>query len=334
MGEISMIEFAWPYLFLLLPIPLLIMKIFAAKSACENAALKIPELSDFTPLQGEFSRGFSKLKIFLACIIWLAIVTAAARPQWVGNPVEIPQSGRDLMLAVDLSGSMQMKDFYVKDQAVDRLRASKLVAGDFIERRKGDRIGLILFGSQAYLQTPLTFDTATVKQLLMETEIGLAGNETAIGDAIGIAIKQLKESPKESRVLILLTDGVSNAGELSPEKAAEIASHENLKIHTIGIGSKEMLVNTLFGKRKVKTSSDIDEKALQMIAEKTGGKYFRAYNTQELALIYQEIDQLEKIERTQKTYRPTEEIYYWPALVAVFFIGISIAFGLIRGRIT
>lgn len=330
MGDNFMIEFAWPYLFLLLPIPLIILKWFSARQSHAHAALKVPEINDFIHLQSQSPTALPQLKTLFTFFIWIALVTAAARPQWIGKAIEIPQSGRDLMLAVDLSGSMQIKDFESNGQKVDRLTVSKMVAGDFIDRRKGDRIGLILFGTQAYLQTPLTFDTSTVKELLKEAEIGLAGKDTAIGDAIGMAVKQLRDSPQTSRVLILLTDGVNNAGELSPEKAAEIASHEHLKVHTIGLGSKSMVVNTMFGARQVNPSAEIDEKALKLVADKTGGKYFRAYNTQELAQIYQEIDQLESIERKNHFYRPTEEIYFWPLLIAIICIGMLMGFEAIR----
>lgn len=330
MGDDFMIEFAWPYLLFLIPIPLIMHKWFSSSQSHAHAALKVPEINDFIHLQNDPSTSLPKFKTLFAFIIWSALVAAAARPQWIGNAVEIPQSGRDLMLAVDLSGSMQIKDFEIKGQAVDRLTVSKMVAGDFIDRRKGDRVGLILFGTQAYLQTPLTFDTSTVKQLLKEAEIGLAGKDTAIGDAIGMAVKQLRDSPQTSRVLVLLTDGVNNAGELSPEKAAEIASHEKLKVHTIGLGSKSMVVNTVFGARQVNPSAEIDEKALKLVADKTGGNYFRAYNTQELAQIYQEIDQLESIERDNQFYRPTEEIYFWPLLIAVMCIGALMAYESMR----
>lgn len=321
-----MIEFAWPYLFLLFPLPWILSKLFPGNPSHERAALKVPALHDFIDFRNPSPASLPKLKTAFAFLIWIALLTSAARPQWIGNSVEIPQSGRDLMLAVDLSGSMRMEDFEINGKYTDRLTASKIVAGDFINRRKGDRIGLILFGSQAYLQTPLTFDLPTVSQLLKEAEVGLAGNETAIGDAIGLAVKQLQDSPQASRVLILLTDGNSNAGELSPEKAAEIASHAKLKIHTIGIGVNRIQVQTIFGARQINPSAEMDEKTLQMVAEKTGGKYFRAYNTQELAQIYNEIDQLESIERKHKFYRPTDEMYYWPLLIALLCYGIMMAY--------
>ncbi len=317
-----MIEFAWPYLFCLLPLPWVLSWLLPIKAARETAALKVPDLDDFAPFHNVSRR--NKLGVFsliLTCLAWAALVTAAARPQWIGDPVDIPQSGRDLMLAVDLSGSMMINDFEIKGQVVDRLSALKMILGDFIDRRKGDRLGLILFGSQAYLQTPLTFDITTVKQLLMEAVVGLAGKETALGDAIGLAVKQLRDSPQESRVLVLLTDGNNNTGELVPDKAAELAANAKLKVHTVAIGSNEAMVQTFFGARRVHPSAEIDEEALKMIAEKTGGQYFRAYDTKDLVKIYQKLDQLERIDHESKTFRPTDEIYKLPLLLAVILLG-------------
>lgn len=316
-----MIEFAWPYLFLLIPLPWLIYKLMPASVNQKSASLKLSDLSDVAHFKHSSSSSSSKLKLFIASLAWIALLTAAARPQFIGEPIEIPQSGRDLMLAVDLSGSMQIEDFEINGKHTDRLTALKLIASDFIDRRKGDRVGLILFGTQAYLQTPLTFDTGTAKQFLKEAEVGLAGKDTAIGDAIGLAVKQLKDSSQNSRVLILLTDGNNNAGELTPVKAAEIASRANLKVHTVAIGANSMVVQTIFGPQMMNPSADIDEKALKTVAEVTGGKYFRAYNTQELVQIYHEIDQLEPTERTKQHFRPTDEVYFWPLLLALIFLG-------------
>ena len=318
-----MIEFAWPYVFLLTPLPWIISIGLPASKKSKNASLNVPDLNDFKCFEQTVIK--PRAKTVYAFAVWLALIASAARPQHIGKTIEIPQTGRDIMLAVDLSGSMQVKDFEVKGKHVDRLTALKMIASDFIERRKGDRIGLILFGSSAYLQAPLTFDTVTVKQLLMEASVGLAGTNTAIGDAIGLAIKQLRENQQESRVLILLTDGKNNAGELAPEKAAEIAAHHHLKIHTIAIGAKEMRIRTLFGAQTL-NNSEIDEKALKMIAEKTGGQYFRAYNTQELAQVYGYIDQLEKVEHTHQSYRPTDEVYYWPLSAALLFSGLLMGY--------
>jgi Ca-activated chloride channel family protein len=324
MGGSPVIEFAWPYAFLLIIVPFLVYKFMPATHFKDNVALLVPELNDFFAFQNSSQKIPSKLKKGFLFLIWFALIFAAARPQWIGNMVEIPRSGRDLMLAVDLSGSMQIKDFKINGQLTDRLTALKLIASDFIERRKGDRVGLILFGSQAYLQAPLTFDVTTVKQLLMETAVGLAGQETAIGDAIGLAVKQLRNSPQSSRVLILITDGINNTGELKPEKAAEIASHEKLKIHTIAIGSDQQQYQSLFG-RGMLVAGEIDEKTLKLVAEKTGGSYFRDYNTDELVKIYQHIDKLEKRDQANIFYRPTIEIYYFALATAL--AGIALLMG-------
>lgn len=326
MGEKTVIEFAWPYLFLLIPLPWLVYRYLPASNFNREAALKVPFLGDFTVFKGACSIPCSKFKMVLILLIWFAALAAAARPQWIGKMISLPQTGRDLMLAVDLSGSMQTKDYEINGHLLDRLSAVKVIAADFIDRRKGDRIGLILFGSQAYLQAPLTFDALTVKQLLMEAAVGLAGTETAIGDAIGLAVKQLRDKPQESRVLILITDGNNNAGELSPEKAAEIAAHENLKIHTIAIGSKSQSLHSSFGLISMMPHYEIDEDTLKMVADKTGGQFFRAYNSAELAQIYQHIDQLERQEHAYQHFRPIKELYYWPLALVVFLSGILMCY--------
>ncbi|NOQ62938.1 MAG: VWA domain-containing protein, partial [Methyloprofundus sp.] len=264
-----------------------------------------------------------------AAAAWCLLVLASTRPQWLGEPIEQAVSGRDLMLAVDLSGSMKEQDFMLNNQRVDRLTATKAVANEFIERRVGDRLGLILFGTNAYLQSPLSFDRKTVQVLLNEAFLGLAGESTAIGDAIGLAVKRLQKQETDSRVLILLTDGANTAGEVTPIKAAEIAAKEQLKIYTIGIGADEMMVRSFFGSRKVNPSRDLDEKTLTAIAEKTGGRYFRARNTDELQRIYQILDALEPVEKDKQFFRPHNELFFWP-LAAALFLAAMIAFTRLR----
>ena len=215
-----------------------------------------------------------------------------------------------------------MDDFEINGKRVDRLTATKYVASEFIKRREGDRLGLILFGRQAYLQTPLTFDLVTVETFLQESAIDLAGKETAIGDAIGLAIKRLQDKSQESRVLILLTDGANTAGEVQPIKAAELAAEVGLKIYTIGIGADEMLRRSFFGTRRVNPSADLDEEALTAIAQKTGGRYFRARNTKELEDIYTLLDKLEPLEQEAKSFRPVTALYYWPLGLAIVLAGL------------
>jgi len=312
-----MIHFAWPWLLIILPLPLLLRWLLPSAEQGEEAALRAPfmhgvQLSAQTSKQSTAKRW----RKILAAVVWLLLVFAAMRPQWLGDAVELPLTGRDLMLAVDLSGSMQEEDFVLNGQTVDRLTATKKVAGSFIRKRVGDRLGLILFGERAYLQTPLTFDRDTVVTLLLESAIGLAGKKTAIGDAIGLAVKRLKDNPAESRVLILLTDGANTAGVVDPVKAAGLAAQKGLTIYTIGIGADEMIVRGLFGNRRVNPSRDLDEAALKQIAQQTGGRYFRARDTKQLEQVYSVIDQLEPVEQEQQLFRPRRALYYWPLGIA------------------
>jgi len=320
-----MIHFEWPLLIFALPLPLLLRWLLPPCQPAQQAALKVPFLDDFD-LGGQQPQGF-KVKtgsLVLVALAWILLVAACTRPQWLGEPIEQAVSGRDLMLAVDLSGSMEEQDFFIKNQAVDRLTAAKWVAEDFIERRTGDRIGLILFGTQAYLQTPLTFDRKTVETLLNESAIGLAGDKTAIGDAIGLAVKRLGDQPSQSRVLVLMTDGANTAGEVSPLKAAELAAAKHLKIYTIGIGADEMIVRSFFGDRKVNPSADLDEDTLVKIAESTGGHYYRARNTEELENIYLRLDELEPIAKDKQYFRPRTELFYWPLAAALLLFAVIV----------
>ncbi len=319
-----MIQFIWPWIAVLLPLPILIRFLLPAKNSLKDAALRIPFMDDF---KGSISTESTTKKntplMLLAVLAWCLLILAATRPQWLGEPVELPVSGRDLMMAVDLSGSMQVEDFTINGRTVNRLQATKYVASKFINSRQGDRIGLILFGRQAYLQTPLTFDRKTVNTFLQEAAIGLAGQETAIGDAIGLAIKRLVnlDNPEsdntQSRVLILLTDGANTAGEITPIKAAELAATNHLKIYTIGIGADEMIRQSFFGAQRINPSADLDEKTLKAIADKTGGRYFRARDTDELKKIYSLLNKLEPTEKESQSFRPITALYYWPLSIAV-----------------
>ena len=322
-----MISFEWLWALVLLPLPLLVRHLLPAAAAVQQAALRVPFMQDFGVVQTTVSQQTSRsLSWWLALLAWVLFILAVARPQWLGDPIELPVSGRDLMLAVDLSGSMQTRDFELNDQVMDRITAIKLVASKFIDRRVGDRLGLILFGTQAYLQTPLTFDRKTVKTLLQEAVIGLAGKDTAIGDAIGLAVKRFKQSkeaakkegrPVSKQVLILLTDGANTAGEVDPVKAADLAAAEGMTIYTIGVGADEMLVRSLFGVRRVNPSADLDETTLKAIANKTGGKYFRARDTQELQKIYKMLDGLEPVVKDTQSFRPRSALYPWPLALSL-----------------
>jgi Ca-activated chloride channel family protein len=311
-----MFEFAWPLVAAIAPLPLLLWLLLPRAERRSGLALQVPFYTDFSAAAGQ-RRAPARWQLALAVLGWLALVTAAARPQWIGEPISIPVTGRDLVLAVDISGSMETADMVLEGQAVNRLEVVKAVAGEFIQRRMGDRIGLILFGRRAYVQTPLTFDRETAGILLDESAIGLAGKETAIGDAIGLAVKRLRQDSGQERVLILLTDGANTAGAVEPIKAADLAAAEGLKIYTIGVGADEMMVRSLFGSRRINPSADLDEKTLTAIAEKTGGKYFRARDTQGLFAIYSMLDDLEPVAEEEEMVRPPKELFRWPLLLAL-----------------
>ena len=309
----------WPWVFVLLPLPWLVKMLPRVKQA-SITTIEAPFLNDlFTAKKGQHRQRASLFN----WVPWVLLLLAVSRPQWIGDPVALPIEGRDLMLAIDISGSMEQKDMQINGQAVDRLTAVKKVAGEFIERRVGDRIGLILFGENAYLQAPLTFDRKTVKTLLFEAAIGLAGKSTAIGDSIGLAVKKARETEDSNRILIVLTDGQNTAGAIEPLKAAELARAEKLKIYAIGVGADELVVNSFFGgQRRINPSSDLDEASLRRIAAITEGKYFRARDTNELEEIYNILDELEPLAEEEQFYRPTDELYFWPllgALMALFF---------------
>jgi Ca-activated chloride channel family protein len=328
-----MIDWHWLWAFYLLPLPLLIFWLIP-KVKRQEAALKVPNLSlwQTSSNAAHIQTEHSWPSMILPALLWIALLTALARPHILGETVELPTSGRDLMLAIDLSGSMDIEDMKWKGRPVNRLFTVKKVLNDFIGQRQGDRLGLVLFGSQAYLQSPLTFDWQTVQTLMNEAQIGLAGKKTAIGDAIGLTIKRLQSHPEQSRVVILLTDGANTAGEVKPLKAAELAKQSNVKIYTIGLGADFMEISSFFGSRKVNPSRDLDEESLQKMADITGGHYFRARDSKELEQIYDMIDQLEPTEKDPEIFRPQINVYFWPLAVALLisFIMALQAIGLFR----
>lgn len=322
----SELSWHWPWAFLLLPLPWMVRAFLPAHEPLQ-AALRVPRLQRWqlaTQDLRDHNLNVTGRMPVLALLLWLALLTALARPYQLGDVVEMPVSGRDLMLAVDLSGSMEIEDMQWDNRPVNRLQVVKQVIGNFIERRLGDRLGLILFGSEAYLQAPLTFDRTTVRQLLLESQIGLAGQKTAIGDAIGLAVKRLQQQPQESRVIVLITDGASNSGELEPLRAAALAAQNQIRIYTIGLGAEAMEVPSFFGSRTVNPSRDMDEQALRDIAQTTGGAYFRARSSQELQQIYALLDELEPTEQDPQIFRPQQNLFHWPLLLA-FLLSLLLA---------
>lgn len=317
-----MIELALPWVLMALPLPI-IMYFLPATTSNEAAPLKMPVLVSSSAPKILLTDQ-KKTPVSLLAILWILLVFSASQPQWLGEPVNIPTEGRELMVAVDLSGSMQVEDMSLNGTTVNRLDMLKVLLGDFIDRRVGDRIGLILFGDDAYMQTPMTFDRKTVKQMLDETVLGLVGKQTAIGDAIALSVKRFAEKEQSNRVLLLLTDGQNTAGKILPEQALELAVAKNVTIYSVGIGADVMIQRSLFGKRQVNPSSELDEETLTKLAEDTGGKYFRARSSEDMEEIYQLLDQLEPIEQEQQQMRPLTALFYYPlalaALIAFSYI--------------
>ena len=323
-----MLSFVWPWFYLILPLPFLYRKLRRSANS-ESPYLESTILLSIAETQNRLVSSTSqrRLLILLLIIAWLSLVTAIARPVNIGDPVALPTTGRDILLAVDISGSMEREDMIINGRQVNRLYAVKSVVSEFVNTRKGDRLGLILFGERAYLQTPLTFDTKTLRDLLIEAQIGFAGNGTAIGDAIGLSVKKLKERPDSNRVLILLTDGSNTAGVLSPSEASDIAKKAKVKIYTIGIGDGRQRNQGLFGQTLVNQNNDLDERTLTAIADLTGGKYFRARDPRELRSIYDQLNKLEPIDQDEELLRPITSLFHWPLAL---FLTCSLLIILIR----
>jgi len=314
-------SFAWPWLWLALPLPLL-MWLWPLREEA-GPALRVPYDPARLHLQDAGRRGKGLLCALLLWLGWFCLVAAAARPQQLGAPIEPPRQARQMMLAVDLSGSMGEPDMQLGARVVERLTAAKAVLADFLDRREGDRIGLVVFGQQAYALTPLTADRATVREQLRDSVVGLAGNETAIGDAIALSVKRLREQPEGQRVLILLTDGMNTAGVLEPLKAAELAKAEGVRVYTVAFGGSGGM--SLFGVQLPGGEDTVDEQTLGKIASETGGRFFRARDTDELAGIYAELDRLEPVKSAGPAVRPRIERYVWPLGIAMLlgFIGLA-----------
>ncbi|AJC48524.1 VWA domain-containing protein [Allofrancisella guangzhouensis] len=316
-----MIKVEYPWFLILIILPVLVYWILPRAKKDEQLALKTPF---FKEIKSQITDGGSSnfrranyLKYLLG-IIWVFLVVSGSGLQWLGKPMNLPQSGRDLMIAIDLSGSMAIQDMKKADgQMESRFDLVMRVANQFLETRKGDRVGLILFGSKAYLQAPLTFDIPTVKKMLNDSSIALPGPQTAIGDAIGLAVKKLMQYPNQSKALVLLTDGENNSGSLQPLQAAELAKKNGIKVYTIGLGGGQMIMQTAFGQRIINTSEDLDTNVLKEIAKMTGGEFFRAQNSKDLQHIYQEIDKLEPVESDKTVIRPVTYIYPWSLGVAL-----------------
>lgn len=321
-----MYHLALPWMLLALPLPWLMYKFLPPAKSGERGVLYMPFATTLANDKQKTVALGSRWMLWLAALIWCLLVLAASAPERLDEAVELPRTGRNVMLAVDVSGSMKTPDMDAT-QSRDRLDVVKEVAGDFLIKREGDRVGLLLFGSQAYLQAPLTFDRKTVHTLLNESVIGIAGQETAIGDAIGLSIKRLGDAIKDDAILVLLTDGTNTTGNLKPRQAADLAARMGLKIYTIGVGAEPVTGTDIFGRPVSNFRAELDEETLQYIADKTGGRYFRATDQKGLRSIYQVVEQLEPSAGKADTLRPITALYPLPlglALILSFVLGLPV----------
>jgi len=326
-----MFSFNWPYFVILLPLPLLVWWLWPMAASNTTPLDEDSQTALLHPALQRLEKAFSGhyvatasghwLSLSLLSMLWVALVMSLMQPQWLRPHTEVKTRGYDLMLAVDLSRSMLALDFTVQGQRVNRLQVVKGVVGRFINQRQGDRIGLILFGDNAYLQAPLTLDSDAVRKMLDNAMPRIAGDGTSIGDAVGLAVKKLRERPASSRILILLTDGENTAGSLPPEQAALLAAQYQIRIYTVGVGTHgEVPFPDEATGRITMEAMNIDESLLQKIAEQTGGAYFRATDAQALERIYAEINQLEKTEAESRTVLIPEPLFRIPLGIALLML--------------
>ena len=331
-----MITFAYPDLFVLLILPYIVYKILPPISSFSNVSLSVPFVNDLKNIKKEADNGYFPnfnekilftLKLLYLFVLWSLLVTAIARPQFLGAPQKVKTENRDIMLVIDISTSMLQKDYSTNRRTFDRLTAVKFVVSEFIKNRTEDRFGLVLFGTRAYLQSPLTFDRAAINEILFNTEAGMAGNSTSIGDALGLALKNIrKDENKDNKIIILLSDGESNDGSLSMAQAIDLAEKEGIKVYTIGVGSEVGFMGSFLGIR----GNELDEKSLKELAQRTKGNYFKATNLSNLQLIYNKIDEMEPKSNEGSIVQEKNDLFYIPLLIALF-LSIGLVFYLKRG---
>lgn len=326
-----MLGFDWWWVLLLLPVPFWVRRLVRPAERAE-LALTVPLLEHYSFTESGLRSSANRFASLCCWLFWICLVLAASRPFWLGDPISRTVSGRDLVLAVDISGSMSEMDMTINSNAASRIDVLKVVAEKFIDRRDGDRLGLILFGTNAYNFVPLTFDLETLKELLLDVSTGLAGRHTAIGDAIGLAIKSMREQDSAHKVLILVTDGSSTAGFENPIVAAQAARQQGMTIYTIGVGNDEETLARTYGLQNVPPGIALNERVLIGIARATEGRYFRAIDTDSLEKIYLELDQLEPIEHEYRTHRPRQELFSLPLAAAILILLLYIASSIRQSR--
>lgn len=322
-----MIHFAFLPALWLLFLPIVIYVLWPKATQLHGDALKVPFVSDIENIQKNVKRTVSYsvqgggrfFKILPALMMWLCVVAALCRPQIIGEPKRVQNESREILLVVDISTSMNERDFVYRNKVYDRLTAVKNVVSAFVDERVEDKIGLVLFGTQAYMQVPPTYDRQALKDVLWSMDAGMAGNSTSIGDAIGVALKNMiaDTSDSQNKLIVLMTDGENNDGSLSLPQAIMLAKQENIKVYTIGVGSD---VKPIFGGIfSLPVDSGLDEESLKVLAQETQGTYFRAKDVDSLQKIYREIDRLEPQQNEGRYVQETKEIFYYPAFAALLF---------------
>lgn len=330
-----MFEIALPWIFIAWPLPIILWLLSSRAPLQLPVALRVPFFNAMmSRLEATKYVAGKPASVALLLLIWSLMLLALSGPRWVGEPRPLPREGYNIMLALDLSGSMEVDDMLLHGRPATRLAVVKRAAAQFVEDRKTDKIGLILFGSQAYLQTPLTYDHRSLLMRIDDASVGLAGKTTSIGDALGLAVKRLQHVPSKGRVIILLTDGVNNSGVLAPVKAAELAATEGIKIYTIGLGAETdpgMNSNLFLG---LNAGAELDEDTLKEVSKITGGQYFRATDSQSLQSIYQTINQMETVAQEKQIIRPQHEYYAWPLALALLLYAfwLNQQFGVLRHK--
>lgn len=316
--------FLWPFAFLFLILPFAV-RFFLPPQENQGSvqALRVPffeRVKSFTTVGQTIVVHQERKWLVLA---WVLFVLAAMRPVWYDKQVPLPQEARNIVLDIDVSGSMQETDFDLNGKPVSRLSMVKAVVDDFLKKREQDNVGLVLFGSEAYTYVPLSFDKKTAQALLKEVAVGMAGEMTAIGDGLAMGVQNAIKVPAQSRVIVLLSDGYANAGVVSVSEALSLAKKNNVKVYTIGVGSDIKEVDSFFGTSLINPAADLDEKTLSEIANQTGGQYFRAKSTDDLKQIYSIIDKLEKSPQKELTVRPQKELFYLPLIGGLFFLALA-----------
>ena len=316
-----MYQFVWPFVALLLPLPWLLRRMLRPIPQTNKLdfALRVPFFKTLTQIGTPVPvNAHTTVSPGLWTLVWICLILAAMRPLWLGDPITIPQEARNIVLTLDVSGSMEEQDFNIQGRQMTRLDTVKILADDFIQQRSGDNLGLVIFGSGAYTYTPLSPDTTTLRSLLGEIGIGIAGTQTAMGDALALAVQTVLTVPAKSRIVILMSDGYANAGVISVEEALDLAKKADVKIYTIGIGSDPQTLQGMFSMVQLNKTLDLDEQTLKKISQETGGQYFLATSSQELKQIYDIINSLETTQGKERTLRPHKELFFIPALVGLF----------------